>query len=200
MVKNTTYKGTNAFATRGYVIDYTNKSIVVEQNTTFWSKFYDYTINIGLQITLYTVLFYILLLGITHLLQLSTETKDYIWNIGIIIIITFFILFGAYYTRNNTKRASDIQMLLETPMFGLSEPKKLVIQLNNNKKVIIHLDWYWKYNLIFKGECADHIEKIVYITRGAIEDNIKIIRFTKPVTGTIIFQYQTGTISRIEIE
>jgi len=200
MVTKTQYKGTNAFGTRGYVIDYTKKSIVVEQNTTFWSKFYDYTFMIGFQILLYIALFYLLLLGFTYLLQLSTELTVYIWNIGLIIIIIFFIIFGAYYMKNNTKRASDIQMLLETPIFGLSEPKKLIIQLNNNKKVMIYLDWYWKYNLTFKGECADHIEKIVYITRGAIEDNIKIIKFTKPVSGTIIFEYQNGTISGIEIE
>lgn len=191
------YGGTKSFFTQGYIVDYTNKKIKVEESNTKLAKFFDFTGNYIIQILLYSVIFVSLLWLINKLIYIPQETNYVIFTIGTIIILTFFLFFNFYYTNNVLKKSSDLQMLFEAPLYFFKETTEIEIQLNNTIEIEIHLEnSYWKYWLTFKGECTEYRDKIIFL-HFLSEDDVKIIRFKKPVNGTIKMKYKAGKVTKI---
>lgn len=192
------YGGTNAFFTKGYVVDYTKKNIHVEQNTTLKHTIIDFVANYISHIMCYIFIVSILLIIVDQIINIPQQTFSFIFTTATTTILTFFLFFNFYYINNNTPTASKLQMLFETPYYFYKKTKTLEIELNNHKEIEIHLDGYWKYWLTFKGECIKHRKKLLYL-EIPYNYNVKKIQFTQPTTGTIIFKYKAGKIKKIKL-
>lgn len=194
------YGGTNAFFTQGYVVDYQKKKIQVEQVNKKTHKITDFLFNYLIHISVYSAIFLIGIWLINQLIYITKTTNYQIITIGLLTILTFFFIFCIYYINSNTKIASDLQMLFETPVYFFRPKTEIEIQLNNTKEVELHLNnSYWKYWLTFKGECTEYRDKILFLHHIPDYDNVKIIRFTKPVNGTIIFKAKDCKINKIKM-
>lgn len=190
------YGGTKAFFTKGYLIDYRKKKIDVEGCNGFWKQYFDLIGDLLIKMFTYGLLWTILV-AIFLILGLNEQFKIVFLVGGYSALFIFFLIFDIYYINNNTKLASDLQMLLETPNFFFADKKEVEIQLHKTKEIHIHMNWYWKYWLTFRGECKKHRDFIKYITTPNGKDNIKIIKFKKRVNGTVIFKHKAGNISKI---
>lgn len=190
------YKRTRHFFEREYSIDYQAKKINIDESKHWYLSLSDFVFSWIYSMMYYGTFFFLLFYACKVFLHINLFIRFdlFLWILGI-----FFFMWQICYCYLPYKFLAKFNMALEFVPWGfLTQKRKFSIGINSNKLILIKLRNYWKYRLKFAGSCAESISSISYKKINFLSKRLIIIKFIKPASGVVNFEYKaTEPISKV---